>query len=263
MNRPRKPRRQSNCRMPHIRRAARRDASQQRRFYHRARPSEATLPDLSALWAFGGALAGALVGATIGYLAGLRIARRQHLRDVKFGAYEDPLRQIQEALNTLDLWAHVESIELKTDDTKAFQDALATLLTILLILEGKLDFDGLVEQFNEADLNEEDERKKLLDSLKTDVVLSFFVDLVGFLREVEASQPTLEMVEAPADVSNLVTELALEVAGGMGLLMTRSLVEQPLARPLIETLDQKARADIRKRLVDLRQAMMNDLKATL
>ncbi len=220
------------------------------------------MADLSALWAFGGALAGALVGATIGYLAGLRIARRQHLRDVKFGAYEDPFRKVQEALNTLDLWAHVESIKLETDD-EAFLDALGTLVAIHFVLEGKLILDGLVEQLKEADLSEEDERRKLLDSLKTDVTFSLLVDLIGFLREVESSQPALEMVEAPANVTDLVTELALKVAKGMGLLTTRHILEQPLARPFIEALDQGARAGIRRRLVDLKQAMMDDLKATL
>ncbi len=217
----------------------------------------------SGLLAFGGALAGALGGATIGYLAGIRIARRQLLRDEKFRAYEDPMRKVQEALNTLDLWASVESIELRTDDKKAFKDAMNALLTIHVAMEGKQGLDGLVERLKEANLDEEDERKKLLDFLKTVVVLSFFVDLVGFLREVEASQPTLEMVEAPADVSDLVTELAQEVAGGVGLLMTRSLLDQSFIRPLVGTLDQEARAGIRRRLEDLKQAMMDDLEATL
>ncbi len=188
--------------------------------------------DLSGLLAFVGALAGALVGATIGYLAGLRIARRQHLRDVKFGAYEDPLRQIQEALNTLDLWAHVESLKLGTND-EAFQDALGTLVTIHAILQGDLDLTDLADQLQEADLNEEDDRKQLLDSLKTDLVLSLLRDLVGFLGEVEASQPALEMVEAPADVTDLVTELALKVAKGMGLLSTRSPWSNPWLGPLL------------------------------
>ncbi len=218
--------------------------------------------DFSGLLAFGGALAGALAGATIGYLAGLRIARRQHLRDVKFGAYEDPLRQVQEALNTLDLWAHVESIKLGTDD-EAFVDAMGTLVTIHAILQGDLDLTDLADQLQEADLNEEDDRKQLLDSLKTDLVISFLRDLAGFLREVEASQPALEMVEAPAEVTDLVTELGWKVARGMGLLSTRNLLKEPLARPLLETLDQEARAGMRKRLEDLKKAMMDDLEATL
>ena len=226
-------------------------------------PFWVALVDFSGLLAFGGALAGALVGATIGYLAGLRIARRQHLRDVKFGAYKDPLRQIQEALNTLDLWAHVESLKLKTDDEEAFQDALGTLVTIHAILQGDLDLTDLADQLQEVDLNEEDNREQLVDSLKTDLVLSFLRDLAGFLGEVEASQPALEMVKAPADVTDLVAELALKVAKGMGLLSTRSLLEQPLARPLIASLDQEARAGIRKRLEDLKKAMMGDLEATL
>ncbi len=238
-----------------------------RRSYRGVRPCQVTLVELSGLLAFvgaiAGALVGALVGATIGYRAGLRIARRQHLRDVKFGAYKDPLRQIQEALNILDLWAQMERIELGTDDEKAFQDALATLLTIHVILKGKLDLDKLMHPPEEADLNEEDKRKKLLDVVKADVVLSFFVELVGILRKVDTSQPVLKMAGAPADVTKLVTELTEKVAKGMGRLMTPPTLEQPLAQLFVKIGDQLSRAGIRNRLEDLKQAMMDDLEATL